>query len=293
MSYRLTMSQREVLEALIKLYEKQKRMVKSKEIAELINRDEGTVRNIILSLKSLGLVESKTGPTGGYMPTLKAYEVLRGAVVHVPIRLQKDGRELDLTVTSIELMDVFNPEGSKALLKAYGDFSEVQVGDIVALGPSPLARVVIEGEVTHVDPTSGQISLRILRIVAIPQIPIGKIATRNPITLTPDTSIRVAAAMFNARRIKGAPVVDSENRLVGIITQSDITRAIAEGNLNARVEDYMSKPVITIRENEDLTRAIQLMNERGIGRLIVVDDAGRMIGIVTRTDILKYIAGLA
>ena len=89
--YRLTISQREVLEALIRLYEQKRRLIKSKEIAELINRDEGTVRNIILSLKSLGLVESKTGPSGGYMPTLKAYEVMKGAVTQMPVRLRKDG----------------------------------------------------------------------------------------------------------------------------------------------------------------------------------------------------------
>lgn len=52
-------------------------MIKSKEVADVINKDEGTVRNIILSLKVLGLIDSKPGPNGGYMPTLKAYEVIK------------------------------------------------------------------------------------------------------------------------------------------------------------------------------------------------------------------------
>ncbi|HIP85923.1 MAG TPA: HTH domain-containing protein, partial [Pyrodictium sp.] len=103
------MSQREILEALVRLYEKHRRLIKSKEIAEVTGRDEGTVRNIILSLKSLGLVESKTGPSGGYMPTLKAYEVLRGTITQIPVKLKKDGRELDITVVGIELLDIFNP----------------------------------------------------------------------------------------------------------------------------------------------------------------------------------------
>ncbi len=293
MAYRLTPSQREVLEALVRLYERYRRMIKSREIAEVVRKDEGTVRNIILSLKSLGLVESKTGPAGGYVPTLKAYEVLRGETTYVPLRLRKDGREVDVIVMNVELLDIFNPEGGKALLKAYGSIEEIRVGDTVSIGPTPLARLTIEGVVTHVDYSSGQLVLRVKRIAAVPPVEVGAIATRNPITVRPDDEIRVVAALLTSRRIKGVPVVDDSGRLVGIITQADIVRALAEGKTDARVRDYMSSPVITIREDEDLLKAIRVMSERGIGRLVVVDEAGRLVGIVTRTDILKYIAGLA
>ncbi len=293
MAYRLTHSQREVLEALVKLYEKHKRMIKSREIAEVVGKDEGTVRNIILSLKSLGLVESKTGPAGGYIPTLKAYEVLRGEAAHVPLKLRKNGRELDILVLNVELMDIFNPEGGKALLKAYGSIEEVQVGDTVSIGPSPLARISIEGVVTHIDYVNNQLILRVTRIAAIPPIQVGKIATQNPITVRPEDELRLVAALLTSRKIKGVPVVDDEGRLLGMITQADIVRALAEGNVDAKVKDYMSSPVITIREDEDILKAIRIMNERGIGRLVVVDEAGRLKGIITRTDILKYVAGLA
>jgi predicted transcriptional regulator len=293
MAYRLTPSQREVLEALVRLYERYKRMIKSREIAEVVRKDEGTVRNIILSLKSLGLVESKTGPAGGYVPTLKAYEVLRGETTYVPLRLRKDGREVDVVVMAIELLDIFNPEGGKALLKAYGNLEEIKVGDTVSLGPTPLARLTIEGVVTHVDYSSGQLVLRVKRIAAVPPVEVGSIATRNPITVKPDDEIRVVAALLTSRKIKGVPVVDAEGRLIGIITQADIVRALAEGKTEAKVKDYMSSPVITIREDEDLLKAIRVMSERGVGRLVVVDEAGRLVGIITRTDILKYVAGLA
>ncbi len=293
MAYRLTASQREVLDALIKLYERFKRMVKSKEIAEVVGRDEGTVRNIILSLKSLGLVESKTGPAGGYMPTLKAYEVLRTEATYVPVRLRKEGRELDVVVLGVELLDIFNPEGSKALLRVYGDVEKIRPGDIVSLGPTPLVRLSIEGKVVHIDYRSGQMILRVRRIAAIPSIEVGRIATRNIIQVRPNDKLSDVASILVARRIKGAPVVDDEGRLVGIITQADIVRALAEGRMDASVKDYMSTPVITIREDEDLFKAIRLMSEKGVGRLVVVDSTGRMVGIVTRTDILKYVAGLA
>jgi len=291
MAYRLTRTQREVLEALVKLYEKNRRMVKSKEIADLIGRDEGTVRNIVLSLKSLGLIESKTGPTGGYMPTLKAYEILRGVLMPVALRLRKRGEDIGVTVIGVELLDPFNPTGGKAVFRVYGDLSRLSIGDIVSIGPTPFARIVIEGEVVFVDATTSQVSVVVRRLVSIPRIEVGKLTSRRVITVEPDQKLGEVAAILSAKRIKGAPVVEGD-RLVGIITQTDIVRAVAENNLDARVRDYMSSPVVTIREDEDMLKAVELMNEKMVGRLVVVDAEGRLVGIITRTDILKYIAGL-
>ena len=293
MHYKLTLSQREVLEALIKLYEQKRRLVKSKEIADVINRDEGTVRNIILSLKGLGLVESKTGPSGGYMPTLKAYEIIRGTMTQIPVKLRKKGKELDITITGIEILDILNPEGGRALLRVHGDIRRnLRPGDRVEIGPTPLVGVRIEGEVMHVDPVSGQVSVRITRMVSIPRVNVGEIATPNPLTAHPDKPLRDLARELTARRIRGVPVVDHEGHLLGVITLTDIGRAFAEGRLDARVKDYMSSPPITVRETDDLVKAIEVMSKHGIGRLPVVDSAGTLIGIVTRTDILRFIAGV-
>lgn len=290
--YRLTMSQREVLEALIRLYEQKRRLIKSKEIAELINRDEGTVRNIILSLKSLGLVESKTGPSGGYMPTLKAYEVMKGAVTQMPVKLRKDGEEIDITVVGIEVLDILNPEGGRAILRVHGDVRRfVRPGDHVELGPAPFTGVRIEGDVIHVDPASGQISIKIARMISVPKAPVMEAASRNPITTTPDTPITELAKLLSEKRIRGVPVVEN-GRLVGIITQTDLTRALAEGRVDASVRDFMSTPVITVRETDDINHAIELMNKHDIGRLVVVDSTGSVVGMITRTDILRFIAGL-
>ncbi|MET1100903.1 MAG: CBS domain-containing protein [Pyrodictiaceae archaeon] len=292
MGYRLTHSQREVLEALVKLYEKHHRMIKSKEIANMINKDEGTVRNIILSLKSLNLVDSKTGPSGGYMPTLKAYEFLRGTLTHVAVRLKRGGKDLGIIVTSIELLDIFNPIGSRAILRVYGDLSKININDVVTIGPTPFSRIIIEGEVVFIDATSNQISINVKRLVSIPRVEVGRIATRSLVTISPDASITEAAALLTSRKIKGLPVVNENGHLVGIITQSDIVRALSEGRVDAKVSEYMSSPVVTIREDEDLLRAMDLLSSRMVGRLVVIDNNGRPVGIITRTDILKYIAGL-
>ncbi|NOZ89248.1 MAG: CBS domain-containing protein [Crenarchaeota archaeon] len=292
MQYKLTLSQREVLEALIKLYEQKKRLVKSKEIASLINRDEGTVRNIILSLKSLGLVESKTGPSGGYMPTLKAYEVVKGTMTQIPVKIRKDGKELDITIMSIELLDVLNPEGGRAILRVHGDVRRaLRPGDRIEIGPTPLVGVRIEGEVMHVDTVSNQLSIRITRMVSIPRAAVSEIATPQPYTVRPDQPLREVARELVARQIRGAPVVEG-GKIVGVITLTDIGKAFTEGRFDAKVREYMSTPAITVRDSDDILKAIDLMNRHGIGRLPVVDAAGHLVGIVTKTDIMRFIAGL-
>lgn len=291
--YKLSMSQREVLAALVELYERNKRMIKSKEVADLIKKDEGTVRNIIASLRSMGLVESKTGPSGGYIPTLKAFELLRRPTLpsYGYIRVYKDGRELDVAVIGLELIDLLSPEGSRAVIRVTGNISQINVGDTLRMGPTPYTRVLIEGEVTHVDFMSGQISLAIKKLAAVPKEYVGSIASKNLIVLDASMTLREAARVLYRNRIRGAPVVE-KGKVVGIITTTDLARAIAEGKTEGLVRDYMRKNVVAIREDEDILDAIKLMDLHDIGRLLVTDAVGRPVGVITRTDILKRISGL-
>jgi len=290
-SYRLTMSQREILEALVRLYEKYRRLIKSKEIAEVTGRDEGTVRNIILSLKSLGLVESKTGPSGGYMPTLKAYEVLRGTITQIPVKLKKDGRELDVTVIGIELLDIFNPEGGRALLRVYGDLGEISIGDVITVGPAPYTRMVIEGTVLHIDKASGQMAVAIKRIISIPRTPVAQVMSKGLFTLDANMTVTEALKELLSKGYHGAPVREG-TKLIGMFTYRDGIKALIAGKPDAPIKEFTSKPLITVGEDEDILKAMEIMQKRGVGRLVVIDTAGEPVGMITRTDILRYIAGL-
>jgi len=291
--YELTQTQREVLMALITLYEKNKRLVKSIEIAEMIGKDEGTVRNVISSLRSLGLLESKTGPMGGYVPTLKARELIKstGIASYGSLKIKKEGRETNITAFSVEILDILNPAGGRAIIKASGNFDEIKEGETIRIGPTSYNRILIDGEVQHIDRAMGQIAILIKRLVSIPKESVGDVATKNLITLSPQMSLKEAAGLLFKEKIRGAPVIEGE-RIVGIITTTDIAKAFSEGNMKAKVEDYMRKHVVTIREDEDIMDAVRLMELHGVGRLIVVNAVGEPKGIVTRTDILKRISAI-
>lgn len=73
----LTIVQKDIIFALINLMRQKDRPIKGEEIAEVAQRDPGTIRNQMQLLKSLGLVEGVVGPKGGYKPTGSAYDTLR------------------------------------------------------------------------------------------------------------------------------------------------------------------------------------------------------------------------
>ncbi|AWR97093.1 CBS domain-containing protein [Acidianus sulfidivorans JP7] len=291
----LSSTQREILLALVELYNKGKKMIKSKEVADMIGKDEGTVRNIILSLKVLGLVESKPGPNGGYLPTLKAYEFIKNPTISPildKLSLYRGNIETDIKVDNVELMDVTNPSGNKVILKVTGDLRKIRSGDLVRLGPTPYSRLVIEGIVLNADDNRKEILIDVKRMISIPKEKVRNIISKKLISLKPDMTLKEASMILYKEGIRGAPVLGEGEKVLGIITTADIIKAFFEGNYTSKVSDYMKTDVISIRDDEDVLEAIRKMIIYNVGRLLVIDIGQRVVGIVTRTDILKSIAGL-
>jgi predicted transcriptional regulator len=291
--------QREVLEALVRLYEERRRMVKSKEVAKVLGKDEGTVRNIIMWLKSMGYVESRTGPAGGYVPTLKAYEVLRGVTPYIMepgygvVIVFREGETLRLTAVHMEILGLFSAEPAKALVKVMGDLTQVDVGLRARIESLPKRKLVIEGVIRNRDLNASELLIEISKMVVLPEELVGNIATKRLITVRATDSVREAARTLYTHGIRGAPVVDNEGNVVGFITTTDIAMLVGSGeDLDAPVSKYMRRTVFTISERESLLEAMRIMDFYGVGRLVVLNSARKPVGMVTRTDILRYILAL-
>ena len=291
--------QREVLEALVRLYEERRRMVKSKEVARVLGKDEGTVRNIIMWLKSMGYVESRTGPAGGYVPTLKAYEVLRGVTPYIMepgygvVIVFREGETLRLTAVHMEILGLFSAEPAKALVKVMGDLTQVDVGLRARIESLPKRKLVIEGVIRNRDLNASELLIEISKMAVLPEELVGNIATKRLITVGATDSVREAARTLYTHGIRGAPVVDNEGNVVGFITTTDIAMLVGSGeDLDAPVSKYMRRTVFTISERESLLEATRIMDFYGVGRLVVLNSARKPVGMVTRTDILRYILAL-
>ncbi|WP_129115756.1 Rrf2 family transcriptional regulator [Halegenticoccus tardaugens] len=168
-SIELTPSQKTILTALINLYRDTEDAVKGEDIAAEVNRNPGTIRNQMQSLKALQLVEGVPGPKGGYKPTANAYEALDVDQMDEPasVPLFHDGEPVDgANVEEIDLSSVHHPELCRAEIHLQGSVRDFHEGDEVTVGPTPLSKLVIDGVVDGKDDTSNILILRIEDMVA-------------------------------------------------------------------------------------------------------------------------------
>jgi len=112
-------------------------------------------------------------------------------------------------------------------------------------------------------------------------------------TLTPETSILDAVDYLLTQHVTGAPVVNADGDLVGIMTEKDCLRLLAAGLDGDRVtegtvEDLMTKEVITVQLGTDLYYAAGIFLQHHFRRLPVIRE-GKLVGAITRFDILRAI----
>ncbi|MFE0642415.1 CBS domain-containing protein [Streptomyces sp. NPDC058877] len=110
---------------------------------------------------------------------------------------------------------------------------------------------------------------------------VGGLMTDGVVSALPATSFRDVVKMLAENDISGVPVVDGDDRVVGVVSESDL---LARHDLTAG--ELMTSPAVTVHAEETVADAARLMVRRGVERLPVVDEEERLVGIVTRRDLL-------
>lgn len=121
---------------------------------------------------------------------------------------------------------------------------------------------------------------------------VAEIMRRSPIySIGEKESLRSAAAQMSLHRVGSLLVLDEGRRLIGIITERDIILAIGEGvdPDKTPVERYMSRKPVTARPEDSIVSAAHKMITHGIRHLPVVDESGRVLGIISIRDVLRHI----
>jgi IMP dehydrogenase len=106
----------------------------------------------------------------------------------------------------------------------------------------------------------------------------------NPITISPNASIGELLAIKQQRKISGIPVVDEKGKLVGIITNRDVRFAT---DMNKKVADLMTRQIVTVREGVEREEAKRLLHKHRIEKLLVTDEDGKCVGLITVNDMEK------
>ncbi|MEO5351609.1 MAG: CBS domain-containing protein [Magnetococcus sp. XQGC-1] len=148
------------------------------------------------------------------------------------------------------------------------------------------------------------------QIRCIEQVMVEQVMTQEVVTIAPTLSLAEAAELMLQHRISGLPVVEENVRLVGILAEADLLKAVGipchhpartlwetleslflhHANLQGFrgiVQEHMTTPVITVPQGSSLEQAVSVMKKRQIKRLLVVDTDGILHGVITRSDILR------
>ena len=114
-----------------------------------------------------------------------------------------------------------------------------------------------------------------------------EIMTREAVSITPKYSIRESVDLMLEKGIGSLPIVDKEDKLVGIVTERDFALALAGSLTTETVGDIMIKDVITTTPGTPIESCSKIMVRNNLRRIPVVEE-GKLIGIVTSTDILRF-----
>jgi CBS domain-containing protein len=133
------------------------------------------------------------------------------------------------------------------------------------------------------------------------------VMSRHPVSVTRDASFKELAARLFECGVSGFPVVDDEGKVIGVVSEADMLakEALEDGYHGPRgmvaalvhrterrkaggvtAGDLMTSPPVTVAADDTVAHAAALMYDRGLKRLPVLDPAGRLVGIISRVDVL-------
>src|SRR5205809_7074551 len=115
------------------------------------------------------------------------------------------------------------------------------------------------------------------------------VMTQNPCAIDADQPVSYAAKMMKDEDVGLAPIVEGE-RLIGTLTDRDITvRVVAEGKdpQVVKVREVASTDLVTVDPQQDLDEALRLMADHQVRRLPVVENEGRVVGVLAQADIAE------
>jgi CBS domain-containing protein len=119
----------------------------------------------------------------------------------------------------------------------------------------------------------------------IDQIPIKLLMTESVITIYPEASISQAAALMLENKVHNIPVV--KNDIVGIVTRTDLVRYVAENTeeMKTKISKLMTEDVVSVHRHHTINHVIDEMNRNEIERVVVKDDTGKSVGIISRMNL--------
>jgi CBS domain-containing protein len=125
---------------------------------------------------------------------------------------------------------------------------------------------------------------------------IGEICTRDPVVAVPDTTVAEAAKLMRQHHVGSVVVVSGDSGMrvpLGVVTDRDMVVEVTATGLEPNtitVGDIMRREIITVRADEGVLEAMQIMRSNAVRRLPVVTSEGKLLGVVAFDDLLDLVA---
>jgi len=116
------------------------------------------------------------------------------------------------------------------------------------------------------------------------ELRIHEVMTKDVHSLSPDIKMEEALEIFQKERFSGAPV-EQDGELIGILSIEDLIHALRENHIDALVREYMTTRMTTVRKHDPVVEALKTFARTNYGRLPVLDENGKLAGIITKGDI--------
>jgi CBS domain-containing protein len=113
----------------------------------------------------------------------------------------------------------------------------------------------------------------------------GDIMTTEVVTVGLETTIQEVVDLFELHHVSGLPIVDGQNRLLGVITEYDLLQSVATLHLGGKVAEYMSADVTTVGTEASLAELAELFLSERVRRVPVVSE-GILLGVISRRDLI-------
>ena len=282
----LTSIQIEMLNALIALYHQRKDCVKGAEIAKLINRNPGTVRNQMQSLKALRLVEGVPGPKGGYKPTTGAYDELsiQDVESEAVIPILRNGQPVEgVNVLEMSLTSVQHPNECHGTVRILGNLKLFDEGDTIEIGPTPVNKIILKGKVMYRDDARSLLLFELEKIITVPKHELSEYHL-SQLSLKESTKVREAAHLI-LEGCELAAMVKRDGEVVGILEVGEIVSALTEQKADSAVIEVMKEPM-WVDADTPILELFELLSSECIHAVIVEKD-GVCLGMLDCKHLLE------
>jgi len=116
---------------------------------------------------------------------------------------------------------------------------------------------------------------------------LNELVRRKPITISGEATIYDVVKIMAEQNI-GFLVVVENGRMIGVLSERDVVRSLAEhGNLSVKVSDICKRDIITLQADATLEEAAEMMGKHGIRHIVVVNKSGELIGVVSVRDLIQ------